>query len=54
MPQLSWLGDGEAKRIGSVWGAASEGRCLFVMVTDTAKAGKSVSAQLRDAIASRA
>ena len=44
----------EKKDIGSVWGAASEGRCLFVMVTDTAKAGKSVSAQLRDAIASRA
>lgn len=40
----------EKRTIGEVWAAASKGRCRFVMVTDTALAGKSVSAQLRAAI----
>ena len=38
--------------IGTVWAAASGGRCLFAMVTDTAKAGKTVAAQLRAALGS--
>jgi type III restriction enzyme len=43
--------DSQEKRdIGSVWAAASEGRCVFVMVTHPSIAGMSVSAQLRRAI----
>ena len=46
-------GDAREKRdIGTVRAAASKGRCVFVMDTDTARAGKSVSAQLREAIGS--
>lgn len=41
----------EKRDIGGVWAAASGGRCRFVMVTDTEVAGKSVSAQLRAAMA---
>jgi type III restriction enzyme len=40
----------EKDTISRVWAAASKGRCVFVMVTDAAKAGKSVGAQLRDAL----
>ena len=40
----------EKRDIGKVWAAASDGRCLFAMVTDAEKAGKSVTAQLKDAI----
>jgi type III restriction enzyme len=40
----------EKRDIGTVWAAASGGRCLFAMVTDPEKAGKSVAAQLREAL----
>ena len=44
-------GDAREKRdIGNVWASASGGRCLFAMVTDAEKAGKSVAAQLREVI----
>lgn len=43
----------EKRDIGSVWAAASEGRCIFAMVTDAATAGRSVEAQLRQAIDQR-
>jgi type III restriction enzyme len=41
----------EKRAIGKVWAAASGNRCRFVMVTDAKTAGKSVAAQLRDALA---
>lgn len=40
----------EKRDIGTVWAAASDGRCVFVMVTDAATVGVSVVAQLRRAI----
>lgn len=40
----------EKRDIGAVWAAASDGRCLFAMVTDAATAGLSVEAQLRRAM----
>lgn len=41
----------EKRTIGGVWAAASDnGRCVFLMATDAAKAGLSVGAQLRRAI----
>ena len=40
----------EKRDIGTVWAAASDGRCVFVMATDAATAGVSVAAQLRQAI----
>jgi type III restriction enzyme len=40
----------EKRDIGAVWAAASGGRCLFAMVTDSATAGASVVAQLRRAM----
>lgn len=40
----------EKRDIGSVWAAASEGRCVFLMATDVATAGASVGAQLHRAI----
>ena len=44
-------GDAREKRdIGKVWASASGGRCLFAMVTAPEKAGKSVAAQLYDAV----
>jgi type III restriction enzyme len=44
-------GDAREKHdIGRVWAAASGGRCLFAMVTDPEKAGKSVAVQLREAL----
>lgn len=44
-------GDAREKRgIGNVWASASGGRCLFAMVTDAEKAGKSVATQLREVI----
>ncbi|MBS0335558.1 MAG: DEAD/DEAH box helicase family protein [Proteobacteria bacterium] len=42
----------EKQDIGKVWAAASAGRCLFKMVTDAGNAGKSVAAQLREALES--
>ncbi|QAU24922.1 hypothetical protein EO087_13755 [Dyella sp. M7H15-1] len=36
----------EKRDIGSVWAAASEGRCVFAMVTDAKTAGSSMEAQL--------
>lgn len=41
----------EKRDIGDVWAAASNGRCIFAMVTSTQQAGKSVAAQLREAVA---
>ena len=44
-------GDAREKRdIGRAWAAASAARCLFAMVTDPEKAGKSVAVQLREAL----
>ena len=40
----------EKRDIGSVWAAASSGRCVFAMVTHAGLAGMSVAAQLRKAI----
>jgi type III restriction enzyme len=40
----------EKRTIGQVWGAASNNRCVFVMVTDASTAGKPVGAQLRAAL----
>ena len=40
----------EKMDIGSVWAAASGRRCIFLMATDAATAGKAVGAQLRDAL----
>lgn len=40
----------EKRDIGMVWAAASDGRCVFAMVTDAKTAGKSVQMQLRQAI----
>ncbi|GAP65096.1 type III restriction protein res subunit [Mizugakiibacter sediminis] len=40
----------EKRDIGKVWAAASNGRCVFAMVTDAATAGKSVKAQLLEAM----
>lgn len=40
----------EKRDIGAVWAAASDGRCVFAMVTDAATAGMSVAAQLRTAL----
>lgn len=40
----------EKRDIGSVWAAASGGRCVFAMVTDAVTAGAPVGAQLRTAI----
>jgi type III restriction enzyme len=40
----------EKDDIGRVWAAASKGRCVFAMVTDTERAGKSVAAQLKAAL----
>ena len=40
----------EKRDIGRVWAAASKGRCLFVMVTSPAQAGKPLGAQLREAL----
>jgi type III restriction enzyme len=40
----------EKRDIGAIWAAASAGRCVFAMVTDTATVGRSVEAQLRAAI----
>jgi type III restriction enzyme len=40
----------EKRDIGAVWAAASDGRCVFAMVTDAAEAGVSVQAQLRQAL----
>lgn len=40
----------EKRDIGAVWAAASNGRCVFAMVTDAKTAGTSVAAQLRKAI----
>lgn len=40
----------EKRDIGMVWAAASDGRCVFAMVTDPQTAGKSVQMQLRQAI----
>jgi len=40
----------EKRDIGMVWAAASDGRCVFAMVTDPKTAGKSVQMQLRQAI----
>lgn len=40
----------EKRTIGSVWAAASAGKCVFAMVTDIATAGKSVAAQLKGAV----
>lgn len=37
----------EKNDIGKVWAAASNGRCLFGMITDAKQAGRSVTAQLR-------
>lgn len=42
----------EKRDIGTVWAAASQGRCVFAMVTDAATAGLSVAAQLMRALAS--
>jgi len=41
----------EKRDIGSVWAAASDGKCLFVMATHPRIAGISVKEQLRKAIA---
>ncbi|HUF21307.1 MAG TPA: restriction endonuclease subunit R [Burkholderiales bacterium] len=43
----------EKRDIGNVWAASSGGRCLFAMVTDPEKAGRSVATQLRDTILGR-
>lgn len=43
----------EKRDIGNVWAAVNGGRCLFAMVTDPEKAGRSVSIQLRDTILGR-
>lgn len=40
----------EKRDIGAVWAAASGGRCVFLMATDAKTAGKSVPAQLREAL----
>jgi type III restriction enzyme len=40
----------EKRDIGAVWAAASDGRCVFAMVTDAAAAGISVQVQLRQAL----
>jgi type III restriction enzyme len=40
----------EKRDIGAVWAAASEGKCVFAMVTEPKLAGVSVSAQLRAAL----
>ena len=40
----------EKRDIGAVWASASRGRCLFVMVTDAATAGRSVEVQLSSAL----
>jgi type III restriction enzyme len=40
----------EKNTIGRVWAAASDRRCVFVMVTDASTAGKPVGAQLREAL----
>ncbi len=43
-------GTREKCTMGEVRAAASKGRCLFAMVTDTELAGKSLAAQLRAAL----
>jgi type III restriction enzyme len=40
----------EKRTIGEVWAAASQGRCVFAMVTDTEHAGRPVAAQLQAAL----
>lgn len=40
----------EKRDIGTVWAAASKGRCVFLMATDAATAGVSVATQLRQAL----
>lgn len=40
----------EKRDIGEVWARASNGRCVFVMVTHASVIGKSVEVQLRNAI----
>jgi type III restriction enzyme len=40
----------EKRTIGEVWASASEGRCVFAMVTDAETAGLSVEKQLRQAV----
>jgi type III restriction enzyme len=40
----------EKETIGKVWAAASGGRCVFLMATDAATAGRPVSVQLRTAM----
>jgi len=40
----------EKRDIGAFWAAASEGRCVFAMVTHQSQAGMSVGAQLRKAL----
>lgn len=40
----------EKRDIGQVWAAASNGRCVFAMVTDAVTAGAPVGAQLRAAL----
>ena len=40
----------EKRDIGAVWAAASDGRCLFAMVTHPSRAGCSVGAQLKRAL----
>jgi len=40
----------EKRDIGEVWAKASNGRCVFVMVTHASVAGRSVEAQLRNSI----
>lgn len=40
----------EKRDIGQVWAAASGGRCVFLMATDAATAGRPVGAQLRAAV----
>jgi len=66
MPELHWLGDGEAKRAarrvpyrlltaekrdrGLVWARLGRPNCRFIMATHASKAGQSVADQIRRAI----
>lgn len=45
-----WDGAQEDRDIGAVWATASERRCVFLMATAPAIAGRSMSAQLRAAV----
>jgi type III restriction enzyme len=40
----------EKRDIGQAWAGASDGRCVFLMATDAATAGRPVGAQLRTAL----